>query len=188
MMDAWDYVIDSPGEAPFTQFHVEISPDAYTPIMQARGYRVISSTPTGGYAGYVGAMATAPVLPADYAPAPIVEAPSPTLIISDIGGIRTSATGVETLSPITAPAPVDSAPVDHPNAAAHDGQETHSQTVIRQITGVDQREPPIKPPPTAPDDISNLMPGPTLQSQLPSDQKPNLLIPAAAIAAWWLLL
>lgn len=86
------------------------------------------------------------------------------------------------IAPTPAAAPALTIP-DHPNAAAHEGQETHAQTLIREATGIDMREPLVKPP-IAPDVVSNLMPGPTL----PPDHKPNLAIPAAAIAAAWLLL
>lgn len=82
-------------------------------------------------------------------------------------------------APAPAPAPI----IDHPNAAAHEGQETQAQTLVRQITGIDSREPIVKPL-IAPDVVLDNLPAPAL----PADHKPNLAIPAAAIAAVWLLL
>jgi hypothetical protein len=96
---------------------------------------------------------------------------------------------------VSAPAQQNLAAVvasQHPNAVAHDGQETPAQTAIRQATGVDSREPPIKPLP-APDVviepvISHLVPGPVETVQQAITPKPSLALPAAAIAAAWFLL
>lgn len=73
-----------------------------------------------------------------------------------------------------------------PGSAAHAGQETHAQTEIRKATGVDIREPVVKPPP-APDVTPTTSTTPPTTT-LPTDHKANFVIPAAAVAAAWFLL
>lgn len=87
---------------------------------------------------------------------------------------------------LTIPASVTTA--KNAYAAAHEGQETRAQTAIREATGVDVRDGSTKDniDPHVPTTVAQpFMP---VETALPTDAKPNLWIPAAAVAAWWFLL